>query len=92
MKALILVVCIFILAEILCLSTSPVIILIGDVNGNGQTTPEDGKLVLQFIIGLIPLTTTQRFAADVNGNGEVDAYDANLILQYTTGLYFPVER
>ncbi|MFQ6041923.1 MAG: right-handed parallel beta-helix repeat-containing protein [Candidatus Poribacteria bacterium] len=65
----------------------------GDVSGNGTVSAHDAAMVLQYVVGLITLTDTQKGAADVSKNGTVSAYDAALILQYVVGLIpsFPAE-
>ena len=66
----------------------------GDVNEDGEITVYDARLVLQYIVGLIDLGTTQKQAADVNNNGNITALDAVLILQRVVGLIaeFPADK
>ena len=67
---------------------------VGDVNEDGEITAYDARLVLQYIVGLIDLGTTQKQAADVNNNGNITALDAVLILQRVVGLIaeFPADK
>lgn len=58
----------------------------GDVNGSGEATAFDASLVLQYVVGSISLSKSQRKAADVTGDDNVSALDAAWILQYTVGL------
>jgi hypothetical protein len=71
-----------------------VVILMGDVNGDGLVGAYDAALVLQYSVGLNPLPTIDplpweawRIAtADVYNLPGVTAYDAALILQYSVGI------
>ena len=54
---------------------------LGDVDGNGELTPEDAILILQYYVGFVQLTPWQLFLADVNKDGVVDSTDAALILR-----------
>lgn len=58
----------------------------GDVSQDGKITAHDAKLVMQYVIGQIQLTTEQKELADVSGNGTISAYDAGLIMQMCTGV------
>lgn len=58
---------------------------LGDINEDGQINARDAKLALQYYVGKIDLTETQKLAADVNEDGEINARDAKLILQYYVG-------
>ena len=59
--------------------------LMGDVNGDGQITPEDAMLVLQHYVGLITLDPRQVATALVSGNAELSPLDAALILRMVVG-------
>ena len=59
---------------------------LGDVNGDGNITAVDARLVLQSVAGLKELTAKEQEAADVNGDGNVSAVDARAILQVVAGL------
>lgn len=71
----------------------PLTLIYGDVSGDGNITAYDAALVLQYVVGLTNLETTQKQAADVTKDGSVTALDAALILQHTVGLItdFPDE-
>jgi len=65
----------------------------GDVSLNGIVQSYDASLVLQHVVGSIPLNATQHTVADVSGSAGVTSYDASLILQYVVGIIqtFPAE-
>ena len=65
----------------------------GDVGNNALVDAGDASLVLQSVVGLTTLSSTQRIAADVDGNNQVQSADASLILRYIVGLIssFPGE-
>ena len=63
-----------------------IVIVKGDVNGDGKANAIDASLVLQHDAGLITFTKLQEKAGDVNGDGKVNAIDASLILQFDAGL------
>lgn len=66
----------------------------GDVNDDGRILAYDAALVLQYSVGMDPLTAIDPlpwdawrvYTADVDGNSNVDSYDASLILQRSIGL------
>ena len=62
-----------------------VIGILGDVNGDGQVTPEDAMLILQMLVGLIDWTPRALLLGDINGDGVVDTTDAALILRMVVG-------
>jgi hypothetical protein len=55
----------------------------GDVNGDGQITPQDASLILQIIAKKIKEDAEgiSIMAVDVNGDGLITPRDASLILQ-----------
>ncbi len=65
----------------------------GDVNDDGNITPLDASLVLQYNAKLIN-SLENTAAADVNMDGSVTALDASLILQYNAKLIteFPIAK
>jgi hypothetical protein len=71
-----------------------IVFAMGDVSQEGNVTPYDASLVLQYVAGLKNLSTSQLKAADVTGDGNITAFDAALILQYTVGLItqFPLSE
>ena len=59
---------------------------IGDVDGDGQITAADARLVLRASSGLESLTPEQQEAADINRDGVVTAADARQILRISAKL------
>lgn len=59
--------------------------MLGDVNLDGQITPADAALILQYLDGLKELNEDQKRNADVNLDGKVTKEDAEAILKYITG-------
>ncbi|MCL2487289.1 MAG: DUF4982 domain-containing protein [Oscillospiraceae bacterium] len=59
--------------------------ILGDVNGSGDVSITDARLVLQHLVGKAALTKEQQDAADVDGDGNVTISDARLMLQYLVG-------
>ena len=51
----------------------------GDVDGNGEVTPEDARLALRISVLLETPDEVARAAADIDGDGDVDIQDATLI-------------
>lgn len=60
--------------------------LLGDVNEDRSVTARDATLALQFAVGYIQLTDSQKKAGDVNFDNKITARDATMILQYAVGL------
>jgi hypothetical protein len=58
----------------------------GDVNGDGNTTAVDARIILQYVAGSRSLTAAQLPLVDMNGDGNVTAVDARIILQKVAGL------
>lgn len=68
------------------LPTEPVVLMRGDLDGDGKLTDADTKLLDAFTTGRQNLTDAQYAAADVDGNGVVDTKDyAKLILEIGGG-------
>jgi hypothetical protein len=67
--------------------------MLGDADGNGKSTTNDAKLVLQYIVKIIGADDLNLKVCDVDGNGDITTNDAKLILQYIVKLInkFPVE-
>lgn len=59
---------------------------LGDVNGDGEITAIDARLVLQHVAGLRTLNEAEFARANVNGDKDVTAMDARKILQIVAGL------
>lgn len=58
----------------------------GDVNGDGNITAVDARMVLQVVAGLKTNDYTMNKVADMNGDGTISAVDARIILQIVAGL------
>lgn len=58
----------------------------GDINRNGDVTPLDASMAMQYDINLISLDAQQLELGDVSDNGSVTSFDASLILQYSLAL------
>ncbi len=56
----------------------------GDVNGDGNVTAVDARLILQVVVGSI--VAEDKTLYDVDGNGEITAVDARIVLQIVAGL------
>lgn len=59
---------------------------VGDVNGDGNITAIDARIILQYVAGIIKEDKLNTACADVNGDGNITAVDARVILQYVAGL------
>ena len=58
----------------------------GDLDGDGEISLLDIRLLYQYLAGTIELTEAQMKAADVNGDSEVDVMDARWMYEYFAGL------
>ena len=58
-------------------------VIFGDVDGDGEVTPDDARQTLRAAVGLDNYApgTRQFTAADVDRNGAVEPADARLILR-----------
>lgn len=68
-----------------------VLLVIGDVNGDGQLTMAD-KTLLDDYLGGKSLTVLQQFAADVNGNGKINSADRILLARALMSVTSPVYK
>ena len=59
--------------------------MLGDVDGDGQITSTDARLVLQYYAGKISSMALNLVVADVDGDGTITSTDARLVLQYYAG-------
>jgi hypothetical protein len=71
-------------------------LIYGDADEDGQFTPQDVHLVVDWVLGYQPMpqTGTPDFAAaDVNGDGEISIDDVKLMIDRMSGKFtqFPVE-
>ena len=64
----------------------------GDVNIDGYVTEDDANLTIQYVVGLVNLTPSQKIRADVDGVSGITSVDSMFILQYARGgrTTFPV--
>ena len=67
----------------------PVLMVLGDVDGDGSITSSDARLALRVAVGLENLNDSQKKPADVDGDGQITASDARLILRAAVGLEDP---
>lgn len=74
----------FYLEYCLAMADQDNLILIGDVNADGQVDLTDARLLLKAAVGKITLDQRQKVMADIGGDG-VNATDARLVLQYAVG-------
>lgn len=65
---------------------SKIIIVLGDVNGDGSIDTWDDADILSHYVGLINLTGAKLLAADINLDGEVDTWDDADVLSHYVGL------
>ena len=54
----------------------------GDLDGDGEITMMDVRVLRQYLDELIELTETQKKAADVDGDGEITMMDVRWLRQY----------
>lgn len=52
----------------------------GDIDGDGEVTTSDARLVLKIAASQISATQTQLSLADMNGDGQISVEDARLVL------------
>ena len=65
------------------------VILLGDINGDGNISAADARLVLRASARLDTLNEWQTLAADVNADGNISASDARRILRVSARLDTP---
>lgn len=58
----------------------------GDVNGDGELTATDARMILRHVARIETLTLSQMTYADVNGDYKITAVDARKILRIVAGL------
>lgn len=70
-----------------------VLVMMGDVDDDGEVTPTDASYVLRVAAKLDAFDALEKEAADVDGDGEITASDGSYILRYAAKLInrFPVE-
>ena len=62
------------------------IIVLGDVNGDGQVKSGDASVASQITIGTYTATNYQMLAADINGDGQVKSGDKSMMCKKTIEL------
>lgn len=67
-------------------STSVKVVILGDVNLDGEVTMEDVTLVGQYLAEMITLSDQQMLAADANRDGHVSVRDITEIQRIISGL------
>ncbi len=78
------------MAFLVCAATSALgdgLLLLGDVNGNGEVEKYDYILVKRAVMKTVELDEGQLALADVNGNDEVEKYDYILIKRHCMKTY-----
>jgi hypothetical protein len=60
-------------------------VLAGDVNSSNSINNSDVTAVMNYILGSITFSESQRLAADVNCDGSINAHDVQLIQKYIAG-------
>lgn len=61
------------------------IVLLGDINKDGEIDLKDSSMVLQYLSNNTSLSALSLLALDLNRNGIIDADDATLVQQYYSG-------
>lgn len=61
--------------------------VLGDVNGDGETTALDAAIVLRYTVNQYEMTDSQKKAGDFASHKNPTALDAAKILRYTVGQY-----
>lgn len=67
--------------------TAYTLIMLGDVNGDGEVDARDSARILRYSIGQFDMTDIQQKAADVNKDSEIDARDSARILRASVNLF-----
>ena len=61
--------------------------VLGDVNGDGETTALDAAIILRYTVNQYNMTEVQKNAGDLANSNNPTALDAAKILRYTVGQY-----
>ena len=64
-----------------------VVLVLGDVNGDAETTALDAAQILRYTVGQFQLSDIQKSAGILDGTETPTALDAAKILRYTVGQY-----
>ena len=63
-----------------------IIILLGDIDGNGKINATDARLILRIAAKLDASTDTKLLAGDLNGDGKISASEARSALRFAARL------
>ena len=63
------------------------LVMLGDVNGDGETSALDAAMILRFTIGQYQMDNLQKEASILAEESEPTALDAAKILRYTVGQF-----
>ena len=63
-----------------------IIILLGDIDGNGKINATDARLILRIAAKLDSATDTKLLAGDLNGDGKISAGEARSALRFAARL------
>lgn len=63
-----------------------IIILLGDIDGNGKINATDARLILRIAAKLDSATDTKLLAGDLNGDGKISAAEARSALRFAARL------
>jgi len=69
------------------LVSQPLFAAKGDVNGDGDITEDDSRMVMEYEVGSRQLSAQEFTDADVDEDGDADSVDALLIAKVAQGLY-----
>ena len=62
------------------------IVLLGDVDGDGEVTSVDATMIQRYLVSMRNLSDKQIKAADIDGDGEVTILDVTLIQRFLAGI------
>ncbi len=59
----------------------------GDVNDDGNVDSSDARIILQYSVGKVELSSDEIARADVDNSDNIDSSDARIVLQIAVGKY-----